>query len=142
MSIVPKSNAAVQRQKVVRIVGRVASGLMLALVIGIFVFIMRTERAHDEAKCPFEKIEERGLGEAKVIEEGRRCLPEVEERRWLVSRGESEPFELGRKRLPRERFAAERAKWQLTEDAENKVILRLEVDGALLSEFREADHRR
>jgi hypothetical protein len=131
-----------QRQKLVRIVGRVASGLMLALVLGIFVFILRTERAHDEAKCPFEEIEQRAIGEANVIEEGRRCLPELEERRWLVSRGAGEPFELGRKRLPRERFEAERAKWQVTEDAENKVILRLEIDGALLSEFREADHNR
>jgi hypothetical protein len=71
--------------------------LPAALAIGIFVFIARFGMAHDESRCPFREVETRRVATGlEVREEARRCLPEVEEHRWLVLREGGEPRELGR----------------------------------------------
>jgi len=139
MSMIPKSKIAEQRQALVRKLGIAVSALMVVLVVTVFVLVVRSESAHDETKCPFSKLSERVIGTATVIEETRSCVPEAEERRWLVQRGGQKPVEFGRKRLPKERFTADRTKWSLTEDKNKQLLLNIEVDGHPFSEFREAD---
>ncbi len=140
MSAPSESPMHERRRKVLRALGMTVSGLMVLLVSGIFFFIFRTESAHDEASCPFAKHSERPFEGALVIEEARSCVPEAEERRWIVERPK-ERFELGRKRLPKERFAPDRTKWTLHVDEEkaDQIVLRIEVDGEPFSEFREQD---
>jgi len=139
MSMIPRSNVAERRQALVRKLGMAVSALMVVLVVSIFALVVRSERAHDEVSCPFTKLSERSLGAATVIEESRSCVPEAEERRWLVQRQGKSLVELGRKRLPKERFTADRTKWTLTLDKGQQLLLNIEVDGRPLSEFREAD---
>lgn len=139
MSMIPTSPLAERRQKFVRKLGMAVSGLMVVLVVTIFALVLRSESAHDEASCPFQELSERKLKSATVREQMRACVPEAEEHRWLLSRDGKPEVELGRKRLPKERFTATRTKWTLSPDEGNEVILRIEVDGQMLSEFREAD---
>ncbi len=136
----PDAVLAAQRKKIVRVLGIAASALMVVLVGSIFFVIVRTEAAHDDRTCLFSEIEQRPFLNAVVHEESRSCVPEAEEHRWLVQRGGAQ-YELGRKRLPKNRFTAERTKWTLLEDPERKgaLVLRIEVDGAPFSEFREQD---
>lgn len=141
MTMFPRSTLTERRQALLRRVGFFASGLMVLLVVAIFAFVVRSERAHDEARCPFTTLGERTLAGATVIEESRRCVPEAEEHRWLLVRGGGAKLELGRKRLPRASFAAERTKWKLREDETQRLVLEIEVDGAPFSDFREADLR-
>ncbi len=142
MSIMPKSRVTEQRQALVRKLGIAVSALMVVLVVTVFALVVRSESAHDEATCPFSKLSERKIGAATVIEEVRSCVPEAEERRWLVQRQGRAPIEFGRKRLPKERFADGRTKWTLAEDKSKRLLLNIEVDGRPFSEFREADLQR
>lgn len=116
---------------------------MIVLVGSIFFVIVRTEAAHDDPSCAFSALGQRAFMDAVVLEESRSCVPEAEEHRWLVQRG-SDRYELGRKRLPKARFVSGRTKWKLIEDPEKKgkIVLRIEVDGAPFSEFREQDAQR
>ncbi len=67
------------------------------LSIGIFAFIARFSMAHDESRCPFREVETRAVtAEVSVREEARRCLPEIEEHRWMVARAGRPELELGR----------------------------------------------
>lgn len=139
MSMIPTSPLAERRQKFVRRLGMAVSALMVVLVVTIFALVIRSESAHDEASCPFQELSERKLKSATIREQKRSCVPESEEHRWLISRDGKPEMELGRKRLPKERFDPTRAKWTLSQDEANEVILRIEVDGQMLSEFRESD---
>jgi hypothetical protein len=128
-----------KRKRALRLIGIVMSSLMVLTVLAIFLLIVRTERAHDESRCAFTKHSVRSLGEVLVVEEARSCLPELEERRYLVARKGTAPFELARKRLPRPHFAGDRYRWTLREDDTRKLVVRIEVDGQLSSEFFEED---
>lgn len=128
-----------KRRRALRLIGIVMSSLMVITVLAIFLLIVRTERAHDEGRCAFTKRSVRSLGEVLVVEEARSCLPELEERRYLVARKAVAPFELARKRLPKPHFASDRYHWALREDTAHKLVLRIEVDGRLASEFFEQD---
>jgi hypothetical protein len=139
MTHFPPSLVHEKRRKLIKTLGMALSGLMVTTVLVIFGLIFRSESAHDDATCPFAKLSERNLGEVRVIEESRRCVPEAEERRWLVERPGKGPFELARKRLDRARYSEGRFQWTLEEDAQKLLIIKLEVDGALSSEFHEAD---
>ena len=139
MTHFPPSELYEKRKKTVRTVGIVLSGLMVAAVLAILLFIVRSESAHDEVTCPFVKRSERTLEGALVVEETRSCLPEAEERRWLVSRSGQKPVEFARKRLPKEHFTDDHAVWVLSLDEQKKVVLTLRVDGKVASEFHEAD---
>jgi hypothetical protein len=130
-----------KRRKLLRNIGIGLSALMVVTMLVIFGLIVRSESAHDESSCPFKKLSERSVGQARVMEEARSCLPQVEERRWLLERPGSPAFEFARKRLDKARFAPEHFQWKLEEDAQHLVVLRLEVDGQLLSESHEADAR-
>ena len=141
----PKTGSAAlaaQRKRALRIVGMIASGLMVIGVLIVFALIVRTERAHDETRCKFERLSQRTLGDAEVMEERRSCLPELEERRYLVRRADQPAYELARKRLPVAHFAAERYVWKLSEDKPQNLVIRIDVDGQLSSEFHEEDRQR
>jgi hypothetical protein len=135
----PASLLREKRKRVLRLIGIVLSSLMVVTVLVIFALIVRTERAHDEARCVFAQHSQRTLGETRVTEDVRRCLPELEERRYLVARKSGAPFELARKRLPQALFASDRYRWTLREDAAHQLVLRIEIDGRLSSEFFEQD---
>ena len=139
MTHFPPSDLYEKRKKALRTVGIVLSALMVVAVLAILLFIVRSERAHDEMSCPFARRSERTLEGAVVVEETRSCLPEAEERRWLVSRNGSAPLEFARKRLPKEHFSGDRAVWVLSLDDKKQVVLTLRVDGKVASEFHEAD---
>jgi hypothetical protein len=136
----PSDALRARRLQFLKLIGMVLSGLMVLSVLVVFVLIMRSESAHDEQRCPFARSEARALaGDVQVIEEARRCVPEAEERRWLVQRGSEAPIEIARKRLPRESFAGQRFAWRAREDAKHQVVVELEVDGKSISEFHESD---
>lgn len=144
MSVIPESpraRRAHMQKRLVRRLGMVLSALMVVLVVTVLFLIVRTERAHDESACKFSVHSRRDLGATQVIEERRSCLPELEERRYLVQRAGVDRFELARRRLDSARFASDRYKWSLREDEKHKLVLRIDVDGALLSESFEEDVR-
>lgn len=142
MTHYPPSPLQERRRLLLRRIGLGLSGLMVLTVLVIFGLILRSESAHDEQACPFAQKSEQRMGEVRVLEEARSCLPEVEERRWLASRPGEAPYELARKRLDKARFASERFGWSLREDDAQGLVLRIEIDGAVASEIRDADVRR
>ena len=115
-------------------------GLALALpsvflVIGIAIFVARAELAHDEDSCPFEAVEARELNDdVQVREERRSCQPEVEERRWIVMRGEDER-EVGRRRLASQFYSPEAYTWAT--ELEDGVVLQIQNSGVESATFRE-----
>ena len=112
--------------------------LPAVLAIGIFVFIARFQLAHDEGRCPFHELETRDLTpDLRVREDARRCLPEIEEHRWLVIRAGREPLELGR--FPLEAEQTERGfPWTVAlEDGRAVVTITNEGRGELV--FREPE---
>ena len=137
----PRARRAHMQKRFVRQLGMALSALMVVLVVSILYLIVRSERAHDESVCKFAVHSRRDLGATQVIEERRSCQPDLEERRYLIQRAGTEPFELARRRLNSARFASDRYKWSLREDAQQKLVLRIDVDGALLSESFEGDVR-
>jgi hypothetical protein len=141
MTHFPPSELYEKRKKALRTIGIVLSALMVMAVLAILLLIVRSESAHDEVTCPFVKRSERTLEGAVVVEEARNCLPEAEERRWLVSRGGGPSVEFARKRLPRSHFSDDRAVWVLSLDDKKQVVLTLRVDGKVSSEFHESDIR-
>lgn len=128
-----------RRRKFVRRLGMVLSGLMVGLVLTVFVLILRSESAHDEASCPFTAASERMQGEVRIVEERRECVDNVEERRWLVARSGQSIYELARKRLEKSSFSQDRFSWKVEENAQKKLSIHLIVDGKSLSEFHEED---
>lgn len=101
----------------------VAIGVLPAFfAVGIFVFIARIGIAHDESRCPFHEVETRVVSaQVSVREEARRCLPEMEEHRWLAIRGRAPPLELGRFPLAAERIDAG-FPWAAREEAGRVVV--------------------
>ncbi len=144
MSVIPESpraRRARMQKRLVRQLGMALSALMVVLVVSVLFLIVRTEHAHDESTCKFSVHSRRDLGATQVIEERRSCLPELEERRYLIQRAGADRLELARRRLDSARFASDRYKWSLREDAKHKLVLRIDVDDALLSESFEEDVR-
>jgi hypothetical protein len=140
-----------KRRRTLRVIGMLVSGLMVATVLGIFVLIFVNERAHDESICPFQGWSERKFSGGVVFEEQRNCTgkawhfwglrphgADVTERRYRVVRGEQPGYELARKRLSTDRFAQDRYRWELSEDA-GRIVIKVFVDDKLSSEFREED---
>ena len=128
-----------RRKKLLRKMGIAVSLLMVLLVMAVFALIVSSESAHDEAKCPVARRGQQPLGELVVIEEARRCVPEAEERRWLIARPDKPPFEFARKRLPLGLFNHKETNAKLERDKKGFVVLTLNVGGVGPTEFREAD---
>lgn len=136
----PVPAQVVQRRKqLLRRMGIAVSALMVLMVVAIFALIVRSESAHDEAKCPFAPRRQEQLAELVVIEEARRCVPEAEERRWLIARPGKAPFEFARKRLPLGLFTHEETNTKLVRDKQGFVVLTLSVPSLGPTEFRELD---
>jgi len=138
----PRQLLQQKRKRAVKIVGMIMSALMVIAMLTVLALIVRNERAHDEQTCKFTPLSERTLGRTTVREESRRCLPELEERRYLVERAGEATFELARKRMPPDRFAADRYLWTMREDTAHKLVVRFDANGKLLSEFFEEDSAR
>ena len=88
----------------------------------ILVFILRTDLAHDEQSCPFTPVTTQRLDAGvSVREDMRTCLEGVQERRFVMLRGNSQKV-LGRRRFDPEAFA-DGYSWraELTEAGEVRV---------------------
>ena len=119
---------------------RVLSILMVLAVVSIFVLLVRAERAHDEARCPFQEIAERRLPDGvAVVEEQRRCMDDAQEHRWMVQRPGKQPVELARRRLSPELFAEGAYSWKLSLEDDGGVILELENRGFDTRSYLESD---
>lgn len=130
-----------KRKRLLKIIGMALSGLMVVGMLTILALIVRSERAHDEQTCKFVPVVERSLGQTRVIEQNRTCVSEVEERRYLVSRPGQETFELARKRMSKPAFTHGNYTWSLREDDKHRLVVRIDVNGKLVSEFFEEDVR-
>ena len=139
MTHFPPSAAHEKRRLLLRRIGIALSALMVLTVLTVFVLIYRTERAHDEDTCPFVKSGEQPFSGGRVIEEQRSCVPEIEERRYLLERTGKKPYEFARKRIGKQFFRENRYEWKVVEDEKKQVRLRVLVDGKMSSEFREED---
>jgi hypothetical protein len=119
-----------KRKRILKIVGMVLSAVMVVAMLTVLALIVRNERAHNEDTCKFVTLSQRSLGKATVVEQSRSCLPE---------RPAAKTFELARKRLPRANFAADRYVWTVREDKSQQLVVRIELNGKLMSEFFEED---
>ena len=103
----------------------------------IFLFVLLTEGAHDPQDCPFAEVERREVtASLTVIETGRNCVGDVEERRWTIVRDGRERV-LGNRRLERGAFGPDRYTWtaELSDAGELHVRVTNEGHGHVL--FRE-----
>lgn len=130
--------------------GRRRLWLLLALpgALGpllVFGFILFSESAHDEARCPYELVVERPVakaGGARVREERRRCLSNAEERRFTLVRGAREQL-LGRRRFAPDVFADPGYGWDAGVSDAGEVRVLVHSPGHESVRFREgrADER-
>jgi hypothetical protein len=139
MTHFPPSPAHEQRRVLLRRIGIALSALMVLTVLTVFVLILRTESAHDEATCKFVQSAEQPFVGGRVVEEKRSCVPEVEERRYMLERAGKKPYELARKRLGSQFFRENRYEWKVVDEGDKGVRVRMLVDGKISSEFREED---
>jgi hypothetical protein len=104
------------------------------LILG-FIFI--SETAHDEARCPYQRVELRPLSAAvSVREDRRRCLWSVEERRFSVIRG-AEEHALGKRRFDADAFGVGRYEWSATLSDQDEVKIDVRNAGHVDATFRE-----
>jgi hypothetical protein len=133
--------------------------LVLAGMMGLIAwFALETERAHDEARCPFELAVRRqpvppgpapgseagasangtpGQAAAIVVEDRRSCVPGIAEHRWRVldgvlgaSAGDLPGHELGRRRLPEAAFDPDRDyEWSATRRPDGTVEVAVQPAG-------------
>jgi hypothetical protein len=106
--------------------------IMLPGIVGpmlIFLFIFFSESAHDEDRCPYTDVERRTLQPGvSVLEERRNCVGEVEERRWMLTRGD-ETRVLGRRRFERSDFAPARYSWKAQISEQGEVVVEVHNEG-------------
>jgi hypothetical protein len=113
---------------------------MLAPIV-IFAFIFFTERAHDEGSCPFKELSRRTASEGvEVIEEGRRCIEDVEERRFVVVRN-GQRQALGERRFAPALFAPEVYSWEIKVNEAGETHVRVAQKGHGEVVFREGSER-
>jgi hypothetical protein len=105
--------------------------------IGIFAFIVLTERAHDESRCPYvERTRLEAGADARVVEETRSCVEGIEERRFVLERGARRQL-LGERRLPRGAFEPAAYTVTVTRSPEGEVQVRIRNQGHGEVVFRE-----
>jgi len=105
--------------------------------IAIFAFILLTEKAHDEASCPFRELTRRTASEGvDVVEESRRCIDDVEERRFVVVRnGQRQP--IGERRFAPALFAPDVYSWEIKVSEQGETHVRVAQKGHGAVVFRE-----
>lgn len=113
--------------------------LGLPAVLGplvIFIFILRTESAHDEATCPYASVSERALQDgSRIVEERRTCIEGVEERRYVLFRGDHKQV-LGRRRFDEAAFDEGYA-WDAGVSDAGEVQMHVQNPGHDPMDFRE-----
>jgi len=122
--------------------------LMLPGIVGpalIFGFILWTESAHDESRCPFHELSRSTLKDgAEVIEEGRRCVSDVEERRFRLQRAGTTRL-LGERRFESAAFGSGKYRWDAVITKEGEVQVTVHNDGhddLLLREGTAEEHQK
>jgi len=132
-----------------RLLGPMPRWLVYLLVPGflspvlILGFIFVSELAHDEARCPYARQSEQRVSDGiRVREDGRICLPGIEERRFTVMRAKEEHV-LGRRRFSSGSFEPERYRWRAELSDKGEVRVTVDNDGHAQAVFREgtADER-
>ena len=107
----------------------------------IFGFILFTERAHDEQRCPFGELSRRTASpNVEVIEESRRCIDDVEERRFVVLR-DGERRVLGERRFAPDLFSPDIYSWEIKVSDEGETHVRVAQKGHGEVVFREGSAR-
>jgi hypothetical protein len=131
MSDAPAKTAFLPRWAIYAIV----PGFLGPLLILGFIFV--SELAHDEARCPYSQVETRQVADAIAVREDRRnCLWNIEERRFVVVRGDRQ-HTLGRRRFRAEAFAAGRYRWKAAVSAQDEVSVSVYNEGHYDAAFRE-----
>lgn len=109
--------------------------------IVIFGFILLTEAAHDEDKCPFRELSRRpGAAGAEVIEEARQCIDDVEERRFVMLR-DGERYVLGQRRFAPDLFSPEIYAWEVKVSEQGETHVRVTQKGHGEVVFREGSDK-
>jgi len=130
------------RRKVRRVLA-VASAISVLLVVVVFVLVLRMEMAHDESRCPFHDRGARDIAPGvRIVEQARRCMSDVEEHRWLVSRRGGARKEIGRRRMEPRFFAAGGYRWEASEDDRRKIVVRVAARGFRTAVYREDEQSR
>lgn len=116
-----------------------------AMPVAILAFVVKTEFAYDETRCPYREVRRAVVrADIVVIEHGRRCTTDTEERRWtLVRAGRSQV--LGLRRLGRAAFASDRYRWSAALSEQGEVRVTVENPGVgevLLREGTPEEHAR
>ena len=108
----------------------------VAMPVLILAFILRVEFAHDEGRCPFAEVGRRALdGGVAVVEQARSCLPDVQERRFVVVRGQARTI-VGSRRFAPAAFG-EGYSWRAELSEEGEVSIHLVNPGHPDRSFRE-----
>ena len=103
----------------------------------VFAFVVRTQRAHDESQCPYKELSRRTLVDgAIVVEERRSCLPNVEDRRYVLRRGKHVQV-LGRRLFDSAAFAAPEYGWDAGVSDGGEVHIHIDTPGHESAFFRE-----
>lgn len=92
----------------------------LLMPVGIVAFMAFAQLAHDEDRCPFARASVQSIGDARVVEEARECLPGTRETRYTLERGARTQL-LGERRLPTESFAPARYHWTASHNERGEV---------------------
>ncbi len=125
-----------RRRKLLKLLGIAFTVPSVFLVLFVFGIIVRNERAHDEARCPFVRVEARAIEGGRVADERRRCVEGIEEHRWVLERGAGAPLELGRRRLARGFYEGSRYTWRVFAE-QGKARVHVENTGAPPVTYRE-----
>ncbi|MCA9582801.1 MAG: hypothetical protein KC416_13470 [Myxococcales bacterium] len=125
------------RRRVLRYVGMAAAMPAALMAVLIIVFVVRNQWAHREEACPFTESSRRAVEDGiVVVEEVRRCLPDIEERRWVLERAGKPRRTIGQRRLNAPLYAPDRYRWK-AEMVEGFVHLTIQNDGIDPARFRE-----
>lgn len=128
---------------IARFTGPLPRWLFFVLVPGvagpilILGFIFATEIAHDPSRCPYVRASQQPLAAGvSVREDGRSCVPGIEERRYTLVRGDHEQV-LGRRRFRRAAFEPGQYAWSAALSADGEARVTVDNKGHDRAVFRE-----
>lgn len=125
--------------------GRLKKWLAIVLVVpsvvlfaGVTGFVAWTEWMHGESRCPYHPMSTETLtGGVRVVEESRRCVSGLQERRWVLLKGSVGRRVLGTQRLKQVEFQRDRGyRWECGE-SERGVRVQVTHPNAASVEFFE-----
>lgn len=110
-------------------------GLVLPVLILGFIFV--SELSHDERRCPYSRVSTQALaGGVRVREDRRRCMSNVEERRYTALRGDGETL-IGRRRFSPAAFEQGAYRWVAKLGDDGQVHIDVHNAGHADATFRE-----